>query len=151
MNFTDATKVPDAVVVFSIGDEKYCIDVKEVHAIIDTSEIPATKYSLSPSGIKYIDYEDMHIRIINFKKATPNKYEKSWRNGKIIITEKGGNYFGFIADKIFEYVSISTGNEPEFHTEEEELSGTIGILEVNSLKLKLISFGKLITAGHKAA
>jgi len=97
-------------IVFSVGDEKFGVDVKQAREIIPSTEL--TKVPNSPDFVLgVINLREEIIPIIDLKKKLRlNSDSRSNKDEKIIIVELDNNLIGMKVDNVSEMIRLYTSD-----------------------------------------
>lgn len=97
-------------IVFTVGDEKFGVDVKQAREIIPSTEL--TKVPNSPDFVLgVINLREEIIPIIDLKKKLRlNSDSRSNQDEKIIIVELDNNLIGMKVDNVSEMIRLYTSD-----------------------------------------
>ncbi|MDA7817387.1 chemotaxis protein CheW [Sulfurimonas sp.] len=138
------------LIVFSVGNNRYAIDIENVQRIIQAVELTTI-----PNAHPFIDgmmsYEDSVIKVLNFRKLTnmePHEDEsKSIEDStlKFLFYDNGDEKFAIKVDSIDD---ISHVEKSEFMTGDEDKNTSefltlSGVIDIDSVLINVIKTIKL--------
>jgi purine-binding chemotaxis protein CheW len=142
-----AKSKPIRVLVFSLGKESYCIEIKQAKEVINLSE--ATRVPNVPefvSGVINLRGEIMAL-IDPYYFLGVEKKEKA-QEAKVIVTDAAGYTVGFLVDKIEEALDIEESSiQPPLVTLNDKLAGyTKGNIQMGDRILIFLDLASVLSS-----
>ncbi|SFC60183.1 chemotaxis protein CheW [Clostridium uliginosum] len=93
------------ILIFSLNDEHYATDIKDVERILGYEE--PTVLPEAPSFVKgVINYQESILPIISLSKKFNFGEDKDTENRKIIVVKRDDKKFGIIVENVYEVKDI---------------------------------------------
>jgi purine-binding chemotaxis protein CheW len=138
------------LVVFSLGNEAYGVDVEIIESIIKMQEI--TRLPHAPSFIVGVtNLRGAVVPILDLRKRFGMEFQKATRDTRIIIVNMNETNIGMVVDAVTQVVQISTDSiEPPPQMAVTENSAFIkGIAKLDNLLIILLDLKKVLSIEDK--
>ncbi len=133
------------LVIFEIAIQEFCIDIKEVSAIINPNELDPSSINESTKGSQ-INIDNLNIPLIDFHQFFGFKKREKTKFTRILVIEPENKRAGFFVERIKEIITI----DKEFKNESLKFTPTKdkmflkGIFDYEGRKLFLPDLHKII-------
>lgn len=94
--------------LFSLNEKKYAVDIAHVVEVVELTELEYPQ-KLPTLLCGLLNYNHMTISIINTPKLLELGTKKFDLDNQILILKTEESIFGFVVDKVFDLISIQTG------------------------------------------
>lgn len=134
------------LVVFSIGNESYGVDVESVESIIKVQEI--TRLPHAPEFVEGVtNLRGLVVPIMDLRKRFGLPTEEATRDTRIMIVNMNGTYVGMVVDAVTQVVRISTDAIEPPPSMAMTVNSTFikGIAKLDDILIILLDLKKVLT------
>ena len=93
------------LLVFQINGKEYCSDINHVSVVLDLNKENIRGFQQENGSLVF---QDQRYKIIDIHEILKNDNNQFTSSSKLILFKAFGIYFGFIADKIVEILTIDS-------------------------------------------
>jgi purine-binding chemotaxis protein CheW len=134
------------LVIFEIGSAEFCVDIKDVAAILNPNELDKFEEIYDQASSKLM-LENLIIPTVSLHKYIGLPESKIMRDTRLLLLEFNNNKFGFFVEKIKEIVTVDKefkNDALKFYPEKEK-EYVIGTLKYEGKSLAMPDYIKILS------
>jgi purine-binding chemotaxis protein CheW len=141
------TRLEQQLVVFTLGDESFAVDINTVKEIIQLQ--PVTRLPGTPSSVEgVINLRGSVIPVIDLRKRFNMEEVKSSKDSRIVVVACGGSSVGVIVDSVAQVIRIPLESIEKttnvFSDKQEDY--LLGIVKLSNRLLILLDLARILTS-----
>jgi len=138
------------IIIFTLGEKEYGVDIKQVLQVIRTIEIvPVPDAAVFVEGV--INFRGRVIPLVNLRKKFGIAEEGAKRGARIIIARLAGHIIGFLVDSVSDVVRIEPGLISSPDEVLKDAAYLAGVAKINKKLILMVDIEKVLSAQDRGS